>query len=760
MSRKRNIWLGLRIFLLAAALVLIAGLAAPKFQAGQNRGKIRTALEKALNRKVEFGEIRYNLFTGPGFSVDNVTIGEDPELGAEPIAYVNSSKLSKLTAVPRLWSLWTGHLEFSSLRLDDAQINLTRSEPRPGQYRWNVERLMRPSIIAAFPTISIRNSRINFKADDIKSTVYLLDCDLDITPPSSAKDGWHVRFEGKPARTDRPARGSGLLTAKGAWYPSTGNLDLDLLLDRSELSDLVALVRGEDIGLQGEISGKAHLAGPPSAIGINGRLNIAQLHGWDQSEPQGEVWPLNLSGTWNLRDQQLKMDAGVASKVAVHYLVDKYFSQPRWGVSVSIQDFAVEPLVNVARHLGAPLPPDLRLKGQLDAAVGYSGTLNGGATLHKAELSVPGSEPVQLETAQVMITDGHARLSPTLATFPDQQQATFEATYNVGDPAPEFSVSTDALNVHALAGIPLLTALPKGEWSGSLRFAHQTWSGNFELSNAVIGFPAFTEPVKLSAEGRLDGARVSLQRIRANAGGITAQGEYRYEPGTLRPHRFRLTVPELDTATLERLAMPALSHKGGIFSFGKTAPPEWLKQLRADGTIQIAVLHAAALELTSFHSRVIWDGSHIALPDAAAAIASGSVISRVLMDLGGRVPAYEVFSQFTGIAWKTGKVDADTVVETSGLGAETLSHLRSTGSFAGRNVLDDYESITGRFDLRWSSTAPRLTFTDLRLTGDGEVATGNAALQNDGTVLMQLVNGTRQLSERFDLLRRLDPAAR
>src|SRR5277367_2024438 len=109
MSRKRNIWLSLKIFLLAAALVLIAGLAAPKFQAGQYRGKIRTALEKALNRKVEFGEIRYNLFTGPGFSVDNVTIGEDPELGAEPIAYVNSSKLSKLTAVPRLWSLWTGH---------------------------------------------------------------------------------------------------------------------------------------------------------------------------------------------------------------------------------------------------------------------------------------------------------------------------------------------------------------------------------------------------------------------------------------------------------------------------------------------------------------------------------------------------------------------------------------------------------------------------------------------------------------------------
>jgi hypothetical protein len=749
MSLKSSLKLGLKISFATVALILIAGLAAPKFQAGQYRGKIRTALEKALNRKVEFGDIHYNVFTGPGFSVDNVTIGEDPELGAEPIAYVNSSITSKLTAVPRLWSLFTGHLEFSSLRLDEAQINLTRSEPQPGQYRWNVEALMRPSIIAAFPTISIRNSRINFKAGDLKSTVYLLDCDLDITPPSSAQDGWHLRFEGKPARTDRAARSSGIFTAKGAWYPFNNNLDLDLQLDRSELSDLVALVRGEDVGLQGEISGKAHLAGPPSSIGINGRLNVAQLHGWDQSVPQGEVWPLNISGKWNLRDQQLKMDAGVAGKVTVHYLVDKYFSQPRWGVSVSMQNFAVEPLVKVARHLGAPLPAGLTLKGQLDAAIGYSGALNGGATLYKAELSVPGSQPVQIETAQVMITEGHARMSPTPVTFPNQQQATFQATYNMGDPAPEFSVSTAALNVHALAGVPLISALSEGEWSGELRFAHQIWSGNFELSKALVDFPGFSERVKLSGEGRLDGPRVVIQRMHATAGGLEALGEYRYEPGAARPHRFRLTVPELDTATLEKLAMPALSHKGGIFSFGKTAPPDWLKQLRADGTLQVAILHAAALELTKFHSRVIWDGVRLALPDAAAAIGSGTVSSRMLVDLGGRVPAYEIFSKLSAIPWKTGKLDADTVIETSGLGPDTLSHLRSTGSFAGRNVLDDFESVTGRYDLRWSATAPRLNFTDLRLAADGEVVTGNASLQNDGTVLMQLANGTRQLKVNF-----------
>ena len=739
---------GLQMLFAAIALVLIAGLAAPKFHAGRYRDRIRAALESALNRKVEFGEVSFNLFTGPGFSVDNVTIGEDPELGAEPIAYINYG--GSLTAIPRLWSLWTGRLEFSSLRLDDAQINLTRTEPQTGQFRWNVERLMRPSIVAAFPTISIRHSRINFKAEDLKSVVYLLDCDLDITPPSSAKDGWHIRFEGKPARTDRPARGSGIFTARGAWFPAAGNLDLNLQLDRSELSDLVALIRGEDVGLQGIVSGKAHLAGPPSAIAVNGRLTVGELHGWDQSVPRGDVWPLDLLGTWNVRDQQLKMEAGVAGKVAVHYLVEKYFSQPRWGVSLSFQDFAVEPLLNVARHMGAPIPPDLILKGQLDAAVGYSGTLEGAATLHQATLSVPGSAPVELERAEVVITQGRARLSPTVVTFPNQQQATFEATYNLGDAAPEFSVSTARLNVHSVATVPLLSDLKEGQWSGQLNYARKIWSGNFDLTDALASFPGFSEPVKIaSAEGKLDGARVSLQRIHASAAGIDAQGEYRYEPGAPRPHRFRLTVPELDAAALEKLAMPSLSHRPGIFSFGKTAPPEWMTQLRAEGTVQVALLHAAALELINFRSHVIWDGARIALPDVSSAIGSGSLTSRLMVDLGGRAPVYEAFSQLTDVPWKTGKLNADTVLETSGLGAETLAHLRSTGSFAGRNLLDDFRSVTGRYDFKGSARLPRLNVTDLRLSGDGEVLTGNASLQNDGTLLMQLANGTRQLKVNF-----------
>src|ERR1700694_5493293 len=150
---------GFQIAFFILFLVVAAGLAAPKFRANEYRGRIQNAMEKGLQRHVTLGEVRYNLLTGPGFTVSDVSIGEDPVLGAEPIAYV-----AKLEAIPRLWSLFTGHLEFSSLRLEDAHLNLSRTqltqdEKQSGQYRWNVESLMQPSIVATFPTISIRGSR-------------------------------------------------------------------------------------------------------------------------------------------------------------------------------------------------------------------------------------------------------------------------------------------------------------------------------------------------------------------------------------------------------------------------------------------------------------------------------------------------------------------------------------------------------------------------------------------------------------------------
>jgi AsmA family len=729
----------------ALALLVCAGMAAPKFRADDYRGRIQNAMDQGLGRHVTFGDVRYTLLTGPGFTLSKVSIGEDPAIGAEPIAYVE-----QLEATPRLWSLFTGHLEFSSLRLEDAHLNLSRNQLGPGQYRWNFEQLLRPSIIATFPNISIRGTRINFEADHMKSVVYLLDSDLDITPPSSSRETWKLRFEGKPARTDRPARGSGSFSAQGEWKPSNGTLDLNLQLDRSELGDLVALIRGEDIGLHGTVSGKAHLAGPPSALAINGRLNVGELHGWDQRVPQGETWPLDLSGLWNVGAQQLKLDASAAGKVAAHYLVEKYLSTPRWGVTVTFRDFSVDPLVAMAQHLGTPVPEGLKVAGQLDGVIGYSGgaggNFEGRTTLKKASFTLPGSEPVLLENADVLITQGHVRLQPTHAVFPGDDTAEISGTYVMGDAAPEFAISTTGMAVHAVAGIPLLSGLKAGRWNGQLKYGEKAWTGSYTLSDAEWEFAGLSEPVRIeSADGKIDGVRVSLQRIRARVGDILAQGEYRFEPGAVRPHRFRLGMAELDAAELERLVMPALARRNGLFGFRKSALPDWLKTLRADGTVEARLVRAGRAELENFRARVLWDAAHIAMPNVKAEWEGGQIASRILLDMSGKAPTYEAYARWSGIAFKGGTLDADTVMQTTGFGAALLTRLRSTGTITAHDVLEDYETVTGRFNLAWSATAPKLNFTELRLNSGGEVVLGKAALQDDGTVLVDIENGARQM---------------
>ncbi len=756
MTRARAIKIGFA----ACAMLLAVGLIAPQFKANGYRGRIQAALEKALARKVSVGEVRFNLLTGPGFTVSDVVIDEDPALGAEPIAYVG-----QLQAVPRLWSLFTGHLAFSSLRLEDTFLTLSRADVRSGEYRWNFETLLRPAVVAAFPNISLRGARINFKAGNVKSMVYLLDSDLDVSPPSSSGGPWRFRFQGQPARADRPARGSGALRASGDWRP--GAIDLDLQLESSELGDVIALLRGEDIGLHGLISGRAKLKGPTGDIKLDGRMRVEDLHGWDQSIPKGENWPLDLHGRWNLPAQQLELDARVAGKdkpiLTVHYLVGQYVTQPRWGVSVELNRFPVEPLLPLARHLGVALPEGLQLTGVSDGVVSYSGGegFKGQATLHQAKLALPGSPPLQIEEASVIVDGGSVSLRPARVVSADQEEAQVEARYDIAQRRADVKITSQGLSVSALgkqaslAAVPLLSQVSAGQWSGELNYAagpetDPVWTGDLSLTAATVAFPGFAAPVTIeSAQGHIDGDGVFLDRVRAAVAGIHVQGDYSYEFGEDRPNRFHLTTGALSAADLETVLMPTLHRQTGLFGItlrlGRVPVPAWLADWHAEGTLQIATLSLAGADLDRVRSSVIWDTTHVAMPDLTARFGAGAIKSRVYVDLRNAGPTYEAFSQLTGLDWKGGKLDADTVMETHGTGAGLLANLRSNGSFTGRLVLDEVDSVTGHYDFGWKGPLPQLALNDLRLSSAGESYTGKGSLQEDGTLLLQLNSGARQM---------------
>src|SRR4051812_3108758 len=117
---------------LAAGMValLAAVLAAPYFSADRYGKRISEALEASLGRKVKIGKASFDLFPGPGFTIHDVEIGEDPAFGVDLFAFVDS-----LDARLKLTSHWTGKLEWASLALNNPSVNLVKAESG----RWNFE---------------------------------------------------------------------------------------------------------------------------------------------------------------------------------------------------------------------------------------------------------------------------------------------------------------------------------------------------------------------------------------------------------------------------------------------------------------------------------------------------------------------------------------------------------------------------------------------------------------------------------------------
>ena len=526
--------------ILALAIVLLLGAAwyvPTRISADRYRDRIHAALEKALGRQVEIGQVRLRLLPTPGLTIADVTIGEDPKIGAEPVAYVTT-----LLAVPRIGSLFGGPLEFASVDLQKASLNLTRVDRADSDVSWNFAALLRPETLAAFPSVHMRGGRINFKFGDTKSLFYLLNTDVDLWPPDSAQAPWTLRVHAEPARTDRPARarGFGSFLLRGQWLQSNRTATLDVKLEQSELGDILTLFNGAESGIHGDISGDAHLAGPLNRIGIAGRMTVADLHGWNQTPPGGNAWRFAIGGAIDATGQTLDLNARAAgrpSPLAIRYRVADYLRRPRWGVTVNLNRFPLAPVPEIARNLGWPVPPDFKFDGTADGAVGYSMSaavprMDGAMNLTNSTFIVAGTPPLHIPVAELHFSGSVILLEATEVTNDIKETAAIAGSWDADGSKLDVQLSSDGMQIAALkrqifaAGIPLLGNATSGTWKGDLRYRNDVWSGDLNLMNAEIPFEAFSAPMHVvSADATIDGAGLSLKRVNLSIGGIEAQGE-------------------------------------------------------------------------------------------------------------------------------------------------------------------------------------------------------------------------------------------
>jgi hypothetical protein len=767
-----------RLLLVALLLVVLVGLAAPRVSANRFRPRIQAALQAALNRPVQVGSVHLNLFTGPGFTVDDVLIDDDPAAGIEPFAHVEH-----MQARIRWTSLFSGNLEFSSLRLDAPSVNVVKMPSGP----WNIQPLLdrhsRGGVAhrRSVPDIQIRGGRIDFKFGETKSVFYISDSDVDVYPNENGDVV--IRFSGAPARTDQASQSFGELTARGLLQSSPngeGHLDMGLNLGRTAISELTRLFHGSDLGIHGYVLANAKLSGPLSKLDITGDLNISDVHRWDLMPAPGEGWTLNYRGLLNLSGHHLELASlttpAQPDPVAVEFQLDDYLAAPKWSGNLHFHELPAASLVETARHFGAPFPPGVQVDGQVEGGIGYSSQsgLGGQLALAGAAVKFPQGGPVQvnsvqLESAQVQISDGKVVLAPSDVEMEDGQSAQIEGEYALDNSRAAFRISTRQLaagSAHLLdaAPIPLLDRIHQGSWKGWISYEKiaeepGVWSGQYDLQNAVVEIPGLALPVRIaSATVQMnDDGGFQLTHMRGRAGTVKFEGDYHYdakvrEAVSAHSQRLRLTIPELQLTDLESLMLPALRRNEGFLAraFRRDQPlPKWLEERDAEVSLQVADLLNGDLSLGDLTAHATWRGASITVSNIEWHLDDMHAAGRMSVNLARAEPSYELNGAIENFDYRNGQLDIAGELETRGIGPDLLLNLRSKGTFEGRGIMlapdADVREVSGAYRVEASYGVPRLLLSNVQVLQGAETLVGQGASQPDGHIVLELASGRKQV---------------
>lgn len=739
-----------RVLFVALIVVVAIGIGAPFLDAERYRPRIQMAMEAAIHRHVEIEKVHLNLFTGPGFSLDNVLIADTQAAGIEPFAHVN-----RLEARVKLTSLFGGQLAFSHLQFSEPTVNLVRPPDAP----WNISPVLSPAPAAdtrqPLPDIAIRDARINFKFGDTKSVFYISNADIDLSPNS---DGDVViRFSGDPARTDRNAAGFGRFTARGMLKSSRdreAQLNLGLHLERTSVSDLATLFYGRDIGVHGFAIGSARLAGPLSKLDLSGDLTLDDIHRWDLIPARAELWNLKLKGAWNVPGQHIEIET-VAPAAAMKFRADGYLTAPRWGALITLTELPAAAFADAARHLGAPLPAALQLEGKVSGVIGFDprSGMDGSLAVDQGSLKLERAGQATFGTLPILIAGNNVEFGPAELTLPSEQSATVQGHYTLDGQVLRVRLSSLKLSaadiesgaapVSGSVPIPVLERLRQGTFRGWIEFGREDqaqagqWTGSYDVQNALLDVPGVSGPVRIdSATVTIEPATTRIDRIRGRAGGIRFEGDYAYAP-----HSMHLSIGELQLAECEQLFLPTLRHNESLLSRLRNTPaPAWLRERSLTGVIRIEKLLDNDVELGPLNARLNWNGVQVRLSTKDPRLEGVLAIN-----LAGSLPLYHFSGKLRDVEYRGGTLDLDGDVDTGGLGVALLANAQAAGTFAAHTISlgpdGDFREIAGSYKV----AGGKLQLLGIEAQQGPDLLTGQAATQPDGRLLFELTSARKQL---------------
>lgn len=274
--RRRATQIFVVVLLICAAVVL-----PPFINIGRYQREITALMTRSLGRPVRLASVKLRLLPRPGFVLSNLSVGEAPEFGVEPI-------LSAQTVVAsiRLSALLTGKVEVDRISLDDASLNLVQASPG----RWNIDQIMMGGLVqgmtqtaptaaqpvfrrqpAAFPYLEAKNSRVNLKRGLEKLPYSLVNTQLSFWQDSPGI--WRLRLRGQPARTDMEMSfgDTGDLRLEGTLQTLPGHglyqmpIKVQAAWREAQLGQLSRLLLGSDQGWRGDLTADLNIQGTADA---------------------------------------------------------------------------------------------------------------------------------------------------------------------------------------------------------------------------------------------------------------------------------------------------------------------------------------------------------------------------------------------------------------------------------------------------------------------------------------------------------------
>jgi hypothetical protein len=763
-AARRVVWAAVALPILLIAAILIA----PEIEAGAWRQALAQELSRALGRPVEVGNVRYRIYPSPGLSAFDLVIPEDPAFGIEPLAYV-----TELQVGVRLTSLLLGRLEVSSVRLVDASVNVSHA----GDRGWNITQLLKGMAAAARagnpPALELRACRVNFRFGLVKSSYYLNDVDLDLQPPSESNRNMGWSFEVSPARTDRAEQGFGRFTGEGVWSPSRGpegTVEAAVELETSALSEVITLLAGQDLGLQGRVSSRARLDGPLNRIRVTGQTEFMEVDHAGLFGFRGKQFQLPLQGDISLPGQSFDLHLAALPEGAAEPPLEISLSSsdtlidPLWKAGFLFRSFPAATVAELARRIGSGLPAGMAVTGEVDGSLGFErgGPASGQITVKSAVLKLTEAGEISSPEAVLSFSGGEIRLAPAVVRTGDGVEANLSGVWNTLTAERELDLKLTGTPIAGLnrpaaavaASLPFLDACQSGRATGMFRYrsaSTSSWTGSAALTGLECGVQGLADPftaAKSTLILREDGW--TFRSPAAAWGKLTGSLDLAWRNTARRPLQVQAVINEADAAEIERLLAPTLSRRRSLLdrtlSFGRSNVPDWLAGRSLSGRIRVGRLAFEGVEAAPVEANLFWDGSNAELSSIAMRIGAASFNGRMSIALAGSTPAYRVTGRLDDYPYDSVAATVDMELRTTGLGRSVLESLQASGEFqilgasAGGDLI---QPLRGAFDYSARRNLPRLRIGSTEAGIDGEMYTGTGSASADGRIQLDLAGPAR-----------------